>query len=74
MEVVDVRGLNPAERQEKVRSTAIKLKSGEVIEIISDDPRMPQLAPKIVKALGGLEIIKVEEGKEGLFHTYLRKV
>ncbi len=56
MEAMDVSGLEPREGQEKVRKASMKLNSGEVMEIVSDDPRMPQLALKIVKALGGLEL------------------
>jgi TusA-related sulfurtransferase len=73
MRVVDVRGLKPTERQMRVKKVSMEIAKGEVMKVVSDDPRMPQLASKIVKALGGLDLIKVEE-KNGLFYAYLKKV
>ena len=72
--IVDVRELNPAERQRKVKEESMGLKKEEIMEVVSDDPRMLQLASKIVKALGGLELIEVRKEEDSLFHAYIRKI
>ncbi|MCD6573619.1 MAG: sulfurtransferase TusA family protein [Thermoplasmata archaeon] len=64
--VVDVRGLNPKERQKIVMEESKKLETGEIIEVISDDERMPKFAPKIAEAMGNIEFINVKK-ENGLY-------
>ena len=72
--VVDVRGLNPQERQKLVKEKSEKLEIGEIIEVISDDERMPKLAPKIAEATGTIEYIDVKKEKDGLYHGYFKRI
>ena len=71
--VVDVRGLNPKERQKIVMEESKKLETGEIIEVISDDERMPKLAPKMAEAMGNIEFINVKK-ENGLYHGYFKKI
>ena len=71
---VDVRGLSPPERQKIVREESENLKPGEIIEVISDDERMPKLAPKIAQAIGTIEHIDVKKKEDGLYHGYFRRI
>ncbi len=73
MKIVDVRGLTPKERQEKVKKASLEMKNNEDMEIVSDDPRMLQLAPKIIEMIGGLKLVDVKQGEDKLFHTYVKK-
>jgi len=71
--IVDVRGLNPKERQKIVIKESRKLEIGDIIEVISDDERMPKLAPKMAEAIGFIEFIDLKK-EEGLYHGYFKRI
>lgn len=56
---VDTGGLNLDVRQRLFREKASGLNPGDIIEVISDDDRMPKVAGHIAKALGVIELIDV---------------
>ena len=72
--VIDVRNmLNVADRPKKVSRELDNIKSGELAEIISDDEKMLQLAPKMIESIGKAEFIKSWKGDDGFYHTLIKK-
>lgn len=71
--IIDVRGMNPQDRVKKVSSELDKIGSGEYMEILSDDERMLELAPQVVKAVGKADFVRSWKGEDGLYHTLVRK-
>ena len=69
---VDTRGLSPDARQRLVKEKASELNPGDIVEVISDDDRMPKLASHIAKVLGIIELINVVKEEDGLYHGYFR--
>lgn len=70
---IDVRGMNPQDRIKKVSSKLDEIKSGEYAEILSDDKRMLELAPQMIKAIGKADFVRSWRGDDGLYHTLVRK-
>ena len=72
--IIDVRNmLNVADRPKKVSRELDNIKSGELAEIIADDEKMLQLAPKMIENIGKAELIKSWKGDDGFYHTLIRK-
>lgn len=72
--VIDVKGVEkPPERIKKVSVGLDKISSGELAEIIADDERMPQLAPKMIESIEKAEFIKTWKGDDGFYHTLVKK-
>ena len=72
--VIDVRNmLNVADRPKKVSRELDNIKSGELAEIIADDEKMLQLAPKMIENIGKAEFIKSWKGDDGFYHTLIKK-
>ena len=70
---VDVRGIGVIRRIAKVKKVAKTVERGKIIEVISDDPRMPQLAEKMAKKIGGIEVVRVDK-TDGEYHGYFRRI
>lgn len=70
---IDTRGLNPDVRQRLVKEKASGLNPGDVVEVISDDDRMPKVAYHIAKVLGIIELIDVVKKEDGLYHGYFKR-
>ncbi len=71
---IDVRNMpNVADRPKKVSEELDKIESREYAEVISDDERMLELAPKMVAAIGKAEFIRSWKGEDGFYHTLIRK-
>ena len=73
-ESVNTVGLDVKARQNLVREKALSLSANEVLEVVSDDPRMPQVAEHVAKALGIIEVIRVDREEDGLYHGYFRRI
>ena len=65
--------MSPQERQKLAREESEILDVGDIIEVISDDPRMPKVAPKMAESIGTIECIDVKE-EGGLYHGYFRRI
>lgn len=72
--IIDVRNMpNVAERPKKVSEELEKINSGEYAEIVSDDERMLQLAPKMIESIGKADFVRVRKGEDGFYYTLVRK-
>lgn len=71
---IDVRGMEKAsERPKKVSRELNGIEKGDYAEIVADDERMLDLAPKMIKSIGKAEFIKSWKGDDGYFHTLVEK-
>jgi len=71
---IDVRNMpNVADRPKKVSIELDKIEPGEYAEIVADDERMLELAPKMVASIEKAEYIKSWEGEDGFYHSTIRK-
>ena len=71
---IDVRNMpNIADRPKKVSAELENIESGDYAEILADDERMLQLAPKMIESIGKAEFVKSWKGDEGFYHTLIRK-
>ena len=72
--IIDVRNMpNVADRPKKVSKELDKIDSGEYAEIVADDERMLQLAPKMIESIGKADFVKSWEGEDGFYHTLIMK-
>ncbi len=72
--IIDVRNMpDVSERPKKVSESLDKINSGEYAEIISDDERMLQLAPKMIEGIGKADFVKSWKGDDGYYHSLIRK-
>lgn len=72
--IIDVRNMpNVADRPKKVSRELDEIESGEYAEIIADDKRMLQLAPKMMESIGKADFVKSWEGEDGFFHSLIKK-
>lgn len=62
-----------SKRPKKVIEELSRINSGEIAEIISDDPRREKVAPQMVKAIGIAEHVNTWHDDDGLYHTLIRK-
>lgn len=72
--VIDVRNMpNVAERPKKVSGELDKIESGEYAKIVADDPRMLQLAPKMMESIGKADFVKSWKGGDNFYYSLVRK-
>lgn len=73
--VIDVRGMDKvSERPKKVSRDLDRIEKGDYAEIVADDERMLDLAPKIIKAVGKAKFVKSWKGDDDYFHTLAEKI
>jgi len=70
---IDVRNMSPADRLKKVSAELDKIESGEYAEIVADDERMLEFAPKLIASIGKAEFVKSWKGEDGFYYTLVRK-
>ena len=71
---IDLRNMpDLSKRPKKVIEKVSSLESGDLAEIISDDPRREKVAPQMANAIGIVEHVKTWYGDDGLYHTVIRK-
>jgi len=71
---IDIRGMERvADRPKKVSQGLDGIEEGDYAEIVADDERMLDLAPKIIKSIGKAKFIKSWRGGDGYFHTLVEK-
>ncbi len=71
---VDIRRIEkPAQRIKKVSGKLDKIEEGGYAEIVADDERMLDLAPKIINSIGKAKFIKSWKGDDGYLHTLVEK-
>ena len=70
---IDVRNMPVADRPKKVSKELDNINSGEYAEIVADDKRMLQLAPKMMESIGKAEFVRSWKGDDGFYHTLIRK-
>ena len=71
---IDVRNMsNVSDRPKKVSSDLDTINSGEYAEILADDERMLQLAPKMIESIGKADFIRSWKGDDGFYHTLIKK-
>jgi hypothetical protein len=72
--IIDVRNMaNVSDRPKLVAAGLDKIESSQFAEIIADDERMLQLAPKIIAAIEKAEFIESWKGEDGFYYTRIRK-
>ena len=71
---INVIGKSVKERQQIVKEESKELKLGEVIEVITDDERMPKVAGKMAQMIGTIELIEVIKKDDGFYHGYFRRI
>jgi len=47
---------------------------GELAEIVADDPRLPEMAPKMIAAIGKAELIRTWQGEDGFYHALVKRI
>jgi len=71
---IDIRSMEKvSERPKKVSRELDRLEKGDYAEIVADDERMVDLAPKMIKSIGKAKFIKSWKGDDGYFHTLVEK-
>ena len=71
---IDVRNMSDvSQRPKKVSKELDKIESGEYAEIVSDDERMLQLAPQMIKSIGKADFVKSWKGDNGFYHSLIKK-
>lgn len=71
---IDVRNMpSTTDRLKKVSKELDKIEPGEYAEIVADDERMLQLAPKIIASIGKAEFIRSWKGEDGFYYSTIRK-
>jgi len=71
---IDVRGMEKvSERPRKVSTELDKIEKGDYAEIVADDERMLDLAPKMMKSISKAKFIKSWKGDDGYFYTLVEK-
>ena len=70
---IDVRGISEKGRVKKVSQEIEPLEIGALAEILADDERMLNLAPKVVSAIGKAELVLSWKGEDGYYHTLVRR-
>ena len=72
--IIDVRGMEKvSDRPKKVSRELGSIKEGDCADIVADDERMLELAPKMIKSIGKARFIKSWKGDDGYFHTLVEK-
>jgi len=72
--IIDVRGMEKvSDRPKKVSRELGSIKKGDYVDIVADDERMLELAPKMIKSIGKARFIKSWKGDDGYFHTLVEK-
>ncbi len=73
--IIDVRGMpDMAKRPKKVSKELDTIKSGDNAEIIADDEKMLELAPKMIKSIGKANLLKTWKGEDGFYHSLVQKL
>ncbi len=62
-----------SKRSPKVSRELDKIEKGDYAEIIADDERMLELAPKMIESIGKAKFIKSWKGDDGYFYTLVEK-
>ncbi len=71
---IDVRNMNDvSQRPKKVSEELNEIESGEYAEIVADDERMLQLAPKMMESIGKADFIKSWKGNDGFYYSLVKK-
>ena len=70
---IDTRGLPVPERPKKVSQELEKVSPGELAEIVAADPRLPQMAPKMIAAIGKAELIRTWQGEDGFYYALVKR-
>ena len=70
---IDTRGLSVSERPKKVSQELDKVKLGARAEIVADDPRLPEMAPKMIAAIGKAELIRTWQGEDGFYYALVKR-
>ena len=70
---IDTRGLPVPARPKKVAQELEKVGPGALAEIVADDPRLPEMAPKMIAAIGKAELIRTWKGEDGFYHVLVRR-
>lgn len=72
---IDATGMERvADRPKKVSQGLDEIEKGDYADIVADDQRMLQLAPKIIESIGKAKFIKSWKGDDGYFHTLVEKI
>ena len=61
------------ERLDRVSRSLDAIGKGEYAEIISDDEKMLNLAPRMISSIGKAKFIRTWCGDDGYFHTLVEK-
>ena len=64
---------NVADRPRKVSTELDNIEPGDYAEIVADDERMLQLAPKMIEGIGKADFIKSWKGNDGFYHSLIKK-
>ncbi|MFW6126567.1 MAG: sulfurtransferase TusA family protein [Chloroflexota bacterium] len=71
---IDVRNMpHVADRPKKVSEALEQIEPGQYAEIVADDERMLELAPKIVEQIGNARFVKSWRGEDGFYRTLIEK-
>jgi len=71
---IDTRGLLVPKRPKKVSQELEKAGPGELAEIVADDPRLPEMAPKMIAAIGKAELIRTWQGEDGFYYALVKRI
>ena len=71
--IIDTRGLQVSDRPKKVSMELEKIAPGELAQIIADDPHLPEMAPKMILAIGKAELIRTWQGEDGFYYALVKK-
>jgi len=71
---IDTRGLLVHERPKKVSQELEKVGLGELAEIVADDPRLPEMAPKMIAAIGKAALIRTWQGDDGFYYALVKRI
>jgi TusA-related sulfurtransferase len=70
---IDTRNLPIPTRQQKVSEQLETIAEGEMAEIIADDPRLPDMAPKMLAVIGKGKLIRAWRGEDGFYHALVER-